>query len=151
VRCADFIGANQTHDDALLRRRGTPGDTFGSLALDDRALSPNRAIALLHQSCAFSANQAAVTMSGFNPLGRFSLAPGRPACVRVDDDTGVRGEQLVVDVLRVRPPPSPPPPAICTEVRFVVRPVHELRRRHQRRRNRSLKNDGRYTPSTRIE
>jgi hypothetical protein len=49
VRCADFIGANQTLDDALLRCRGTPGDTFGSLALDDRALSPNRAIALLHQ------------------------------------------------------------------------------------------------------
>jgi hypothetical protein len=77
-------------------------------------------------------NQAAVTTSGFVSLGRFSLAPGRPSSVRVDDNTGVRGEQLVVDALRVRPVSTtttpPPPPTTCTQVRVVDTTALNVRR-----------------------
>lgn len=317
VRCGEFIGANETLDYALLRCRGTPGDTYGSLAVDARALGPDRAIALLHQQCdyftneacaptkkmspgqiigvvgnrithdadmlggssgggiidpttgaviainnahvtrgttagrgttnigvpmslivpdiqsrfpgvlgaacgkipatgrdldeddgcttlggdtrwwravegagaegdlawtgtttsaapsnfarwtldveaagayelsvwvdaatasasgarytvtsadgasAVMLNQAAVTTSGFVSLGRFALAPGRPQSVRVDDNTGVRGEQLVVDALRVRPVTTTPPPpatASCTQVRVVDTTALNVRR-----------------------
>jgi hypothetical protein len=76
-------------------------------------------------------NQAAVTTSGFVSLGRFALAPGRPGSVRVDDNTGVRGEQLVVDALRVRPVTTttpPPPTATCTRVRVVGTTALNVRR-----------------------
>jgi len=75
-------------------------------------------------------NQAAVTTSSFVSLGRFAFAPGRPGSVRVDDNTGVRGEQLVVDALRVRPVATTPPPptASCSRVRVVDTAALNVRR-----------------------
>jgi hypothetical protein len=84
-------------------------------------------------STAVVVNQgAAAGVGGFIPLGRFSLTPGAAHRVVVADNTGDRGQHLMVDALRVRavPPPTttrpetetetetpPPATATCSAVR----------------------------------
>jgi hypothetical protein len=65
-------------------------------------------------------NQNAVTTSGFVSLGAFTFNAGTAGSVRVNDNTGDRSQQLVVDALSVTPvagSTTPPPTASCTQVR----------------------------------
>lgn len=81
VRCERFIGADATLDYALVGCAGTPGDTFGVLSIDDRALSPQRAVALLHQQCDYFTTPSCVPTK--------KVSPGQI--------TGIRGNRVTHD------------------------------------------------------
>ncbi len=51
VVCDEFIGADEALDYALVRCKGRPGDVYGFLDLDDRALTEGFGIQLFHQQC----------------------------------------------------------------------------------------------------
>jgi hypothetical protein len=67
-------------------------------------------------------DQNAVTTSGYVSLGAFTFNAGVAGSVRVNDNTGDRSQQLVVDALSITPvgnaPAPPPPTASCTQVRI---------------------------------
>ena len=64
-------------------------------------------------------NQDAVSSSGFISLGTYTFAAGANHSVRLNDNTGDRSQQLVVDGLLVKPAAGEPPAttATCTRVR----------------------------------
>jgi len=65
-------------------------------------------------------DQNRVTTSGFFSLGTYSFAAGARHTVRLNDNTGDRSQQLVIDALLVKPAAGAapaPPAATCTQVR----------------------------------
>ena len=65
-------------------------------------------------------NQGTVSASGFFSLGTFNFAAGAGHSVRVNDNTGDRSQQLVIDAVLVKPVTVAAPPtstATCTQVR----------------------------------